>query len=862
MLHRFFKLTLVCVISLNFIACSDDDGPTPNPDGTISDGSQSDAGVDGNGTDQGQNQGGYEVVDCQNPALTPASEGTCSVKKGSGSGVLLLGDVLAPSTLYKNGQVLIEGKKIVCVGCDCSKESAYTNATEVECARGVISPGLVNLHDHLGWAEGTPSPYDAVYDHRHEWRKGLNNKPKLSTPANARSIDGKLWGEIRHLMAGTTSIMGSGSASKLVRNVDTTDDTEGLTPKGSISSPTFPLGDSSGSLYEEKCDYKSVPSESTIGGYVSWVPHVAEGINDAAHNEFLCVSGQRQDGVDVTMQNGTFIHAVGINANDAAEMAASGTGVNWSARSNISLYGITADIVMLKNIGVRLSLGTDWTYSGSIQLLREMACVNYLNDNLYNQTLTSYDIWRMVTSNAADATAFSDQIGRLKEGMVADIAIYNKANGEAYEAVTRGTVKEVAMVMRGGDVLYGDDAVVEALASSDCETIDVCSEKRRICIKPELGIDLATLKQQISDARQSKNMNPVDPYDLFACGVPKNEPSCVPLRSGEFSGKPEANDKDGDGVEDSADSCPNIFNPKRPMNDNKQVDSDGDGVGDECDPCPFDKDTTDCTTVYDPDDMDRDGIKNDADNCPDTANPDQADKDGDKIGDVCDPCPEQAGVCQFTIKELRDKTLNKQPAVGTVVKVVDLTVTAIRMTKSNNFGFYVREGTNDYEAIFIYTRADIPKDSSGAELKVGDVITLEGTYDVYNDIDQLKDTTNIQVTGSGDASPIAVATKDLAPNSVSAEMLESHLVSVSNAKVVSFVDQTSTDYFWVADDGSDCSGTNPACTLVGDFFYDGSTVDAKPAVVVNDSYTTLIGVVNAFRNNHTLDVRTDADLIK
>jgi hypothetical protein len=35
---------------------------------------------------------------------------------------------------------------------------------------------------------------------------------------------------------------------------------------------------------------------------------------------------------------------------------------------------------MLTAIGVQVSLGTDWTYSGSISLLRELACVNYLND--------------------------------------------------------------------------------------------------------------------------------------------------------------------------------------------------------------------------------------------------------------------------------------------------------------------------------------------------------------------------------------------------------------------------------------------------------------------------------------------------
>jgi hypothetical protein len=40
-----------------------------------------------------------------------------------------------------------------------------------------------------------------------------------------------------------------------------------------------------------------------------------------------------------------------------------------------------------------------------------------------------------------------------------------------------------------------------------------------------------------------------------------------------------------------------------------------------------------------PDDLDGDGIDNDEDNCPGTSNVDQADFDGDEVGDLCDLCP-------------------------------------------------------------------------------------------------------------------------------------------------------------------------------------------------------------------------------
>lgn len=53
------------------------------------------------------------------------------------------------------------------------------------------------------------------------------------------------------------------------------------------------------------------------------------------------------------------------------------------------------------------------------------------------------------------------------------------------------------------------------------------------------------------------------------------------------------------------------------------------------------RDSADGPTLT-PDDRDGDGVPNASDNCPDKANPDQGDEDGDRLGDACDPCPVDA----------------------------------------------------------------------------------------------------------------------------------------------------------------------------------------------------------------------------
>lgn len=71
-------------------------------------------------------------------------------------------------------------------------------------------------------------------------------------------------------------------------------------------------------------------------------------------------------------------------------------------------------------------------------------------------------------------------------------------------------------------------------------------------------------------------------------------------------------DTDGDGVLDASDNCPSISNTD-------QADNDGDTVGDVCD-----------------EDDDNDNVVDSSDNCPVIANTDQADADSDGTGDVCE----------------------------------------------------------------------------------------------------------------------------------------------------------------------------------------------------------------------------------
>jgi hypothetical protein len=82
---------------------------------------------------------------------------------------------------------------------------------------------------------------------------------------------------------------------------------------------------------------------------------------------------------------------------------------------------------------------------------------------------------------------------------------------------------------------------------------------------------------------------------------------------------PSCVDADGDGVCNDVDNCASVTN----LN---QANADGDALGDACDACPNDA----------ANDADGDGVCGATDNCPATSNPDQVDSDGDGRGDACD----------------------------------------------------------------------------------------------------------------------------------------------------------------------------------------------------------------------------------
>ncbi|AWV88594.1 amidohydrolase family protein [Bradymonas sediminis] len=564
------------------------DADTGDEDATNPDAGPSDAG-DADGADTDTVDPGQEnVIVCDNATAAPSPGESCRSVAGTNNFVLMQGDLLAGDKVYENGQILIDrsavNATIACMGCDCADEADAAAATLIECGEAVISPGLINAHEHLAWSTNTPAAHgDERYDHRNDWRTGTRGHDNLQLgPSDGRTI-GILNGELRHLLSGVTSVAGSAGAPGLVRNLDRAQNTEGIDV--SVRYDTFPLGDAGGDLRSADCDYPSIKDPSVLTNDI-FLAHVAEGIDAEARNEYRCLSSSANGGQDLMAANTALVHGVGLNAQDIAQFAQRGSKLVWSARSDIDLYGHTAEVTTYDRFGVNIAIGSNWVVTGSANMSRELQCVDYLNQNHYDHYFSDYDIWKMASENGAIALGVGDKLGKIAEGYIADIAVYNAGQNAGYRAVIDAEADDLLLVMRGGKALVGEPNLMQALTPADelsnCDSVTLCSDARLACLKSDIGTG--------SFSYHWADIAGLSSYGPFFCATPAGEPSCVPARTGEYSGMSSPLDADGDGIADADDNCPTVFNPIRPLDGQAQADSDGDGVGDACDPCPLSAD--------------------------------------------------------------------------------------------------------------------------------------------------------------------------------------------------------------------------------------------------------------------------------
>ncbi|MEQ1505634.1 MAG: amidohydrolase family protein [Myxococcota bacterium] len=688
----------------------------------------------------------------------------CTPTAGDANRIALSGVVLTPTDAVGGFVVIDRGSNTVtCAGAGCD-----TTGATIVCTGGVISPALIDTHDHTQYNVLGPWQHADLYTDRYDWQSDgdyYDFREAYDGMSDTYECETVKWAELRQIVGGATAVVGStGDAcvEVLARNLDEEESAHGIDGYGLQFS-------SSRVEYYDGFDADDRYDDLVSGVTDVFLDHVAEGVNGSVRSEI-----DHMFDIGMVGPGSVFVHATDASVEQLAAMAATSTSIVWSPRSNLDLYADTTKADLAFRLGVPLAIGPDWTWSGSNSIPEELACAReWLVAR--GSEITDVDLWQMVTLDASVVLGLQGQLGMLAPGAKADIAVFPWRD-EPYRAVIEAAIDDVLLVMIDGDARYGDPALVAGLEANPawCEAVTACAAARTLCVaEGDAGTDAigyaeleATLSLALAETTMPAGLEYAgELYPLWACDEVR--PTCDPRT-------PSADDADGDGLADGIDSCPAGYDPT-------DADQDGDGIGDVCDDCLLSPEAS-CT--HNPDDIDGDGIENDDDACPYLYDLGSPDSDGDGKADACDECPDDPNPgdlgCPSTIHAIRDPSDPNHPPVGRGLSVSGVVVTAV-----GSFSMFVQDPSeSEFGGLYVL--------ATGAS--VGDEVTVTGVYDEYFGLSELGDAT-VTVTGSAPVpAPIAADPCDVGAGGPDAERFESMLVEVGPVDVTNANPDSPSDF--------------------------------------------------------------------
>lgn len=498
---------------------------------------------------------------------------TSSHSEPFGTDILLHGTVVTMNparAILKDGHVLVRSGKIVAVWQGNSPPSRIQIGGTVSIDPGsetLIFPGLINLHDHPSFdvLHLWPTPSSHVqpdsgrpngtepYGNRYQW----NQDPY--SPEYARLVDGPYsrltnglfaqaleYAEVRAVLGGETAAQGSDDGI-LVRNVEGT--VFGMQPR--VESRTKPITDLSGS---NLLDIQTKLNDAALD---AWIVHLAEGVRDNQRRVGDNTSSRSElvilDSKKLLTDRTVIVHGNGLDPEDFATMRAArsagglgdglGAKLVWSPLSNLLLYGQTALVYHALEQGVVVSLGTDWGPSGSRNLLDELKIADITlrdpkllgsnrnripefsiegksRDNILKaEAALDRMLVEMVTTNPAKAIRWSDKVGSVEPGKMADLLVITgppKPPGDdlpqtPYRKLINATERDVQLVLVNGEPVAGDVAIMQKLKPNDCDVVS-CNRggyAKAVDLtapKTSTGQELSKIEEDLRQALRGKNL--------------------------------------------------------------------------------------------------------------------------------------------------------------------------------------------------------------------------------------------------------------------------------------------------------------------------------------------------------------------
>jgi imidazolonepropionase-like amidohydrolase len=431
-------------------------------------------------------------------------------KKGplTGPKLALAGRVVTmddAATVWVRGVIYIDAGRIIAVADAAGSAPAppgFGRARPIDVG-GTIFPGLIELHNHLSYNALRLWDVPKKFANRDQWSGIPEYRTLISGPMTVLGeTPGLLPAVVRYveckcLLGGVTTSQGIELFSNAgvrryykgaLRTVEQTQDLD--LPEAATKIADVEARDINAfftRLQRQSC----------------FLLHLSEGTNAAARAHFLALKIPGGDWAITDALAG--IHCAALQREDFAVLASHGGSSIWSPLSNLLLYGATADIASARAEGVRLGIGSDWSPSGSKNLLGELKVARLVSQSL-GGVLADRDLVAMATRNAAAILKWDKSMGSIEPGKHADFLVVSRADGDPYAALIESMETDIRLVMIGGVPRHGEPKLMRALGVTKGESVRVGGQARTLFLDqatedPAIGsVSLAQATATLTDA--------------------------------------------------------------------------------------------------------------------------------------------------------------------------------------------------------------------------------------------------------------------------------------------------------------------------------------------------------------------------
>jgi len=382
-------------------------------------------------------------------------------------------------TVLKSGAVYVNGNTIELVADAAEAVPAGFETAKKIATHGIICPGLIELHNHLSYNILQLWSVPKLFHDRGQWQRHpqyvqLVNGPMLKL---AKSTDPRVlaaiarFAETRCLLGGVTTSQGISLKSDrlqkyyhgAMRVVE--DPTEAGFFKAATHIPDL-----------HAKDWTSFNKELAKAHCL--LLHLSEGFDDTALNAFKALQNEQTKAWAISDALAG-IHCAALGDPEFAIMKEHHGSMIWSPLSNLMLYGQTAKVDLARQHEVPIALGSDWSPSGSKNLLHELKVAKVVSEKRAFG-FSDADIVGLATSGPASIVKWNHAVGSLEAGKRADLAVISApAGADAHRAIIEARETEVQLVVIDGKATVGTPALMTALGVQG-EVLSVGGQKRVI----------------------------------------------------------------------------------------------------------------------------------------------------------------------------------------------------------------------------------------------------------------------------------------------------------------------------------------------------------------------------------------------